>query len=181
MWHFAIEFCAIGRRVFAIINRLLVGCLMGRAIFIITPICIKMSAHQLSAELDVFFYESTIPKECGNQEEVWINWIRNEESIFVTLGCFSISLTYRCASCLAYACQKQVLYKQLGVTVNQLCHYVARWWCRLDTMLIGFFTRFFSPPKLSCSTDQTYKCLGSQLWVVLSSEESKKAITVSQP
>ena len=50
----------------------------------------------------------------------------NEESIFVTLGCFSISLTYRCASCLAYACQKQALYKQLGVTVNQLCL-----WCRL--------------------------------------------------
>ena len=50
-----------------------------------------------------------------------------------------------------------------------------------DTMLIGFFTRFLLPPKLSCSTDQTYKCLGSQLWVVLSSEESKKAITVSQP
>ena len=53
-----------------------------------------------------------------------------EESIFVTLGCFSISLTYRCAidtcSCLAYACQKQVLYKQLGHTVNQLCHYVAK-------------------------------------------------------
>ena len=31
-----------------------------------------------------------------------------------------------------------------------------------DTMLIGFFTRFFSPTKLSCRTDQTYKCLGSQ-------------------
>ena len=51
---------------------------------------------------------------------------KNEESIFVTLSCFSISLTYRCASCLAYACQKQALYKQLGVTVNQLCL-----WCRL--------------------------------------------------
>ena len=42
-----------------------------------------------------------------------------------------------------------------------------------DTMLIGFFTKFLSPPKLSCSTDQTYKYLGGQLWVVLSSEESK--------
>ena len=34
--------------------------------------------------------------------------IKNEESIFVTLGCF-----------------------RLGVTVNQLCHHVARWQCRL--------------------------------------------------
>ena len=50
-----------------------------------------------------------------------------------------------------------------------------------DTMLIGFSLDHSALPKLSCSMDRTYKCLGSQLWVFLSSEESKKAITVSQP
>ena len=50
-----------------------------------------------------------------------------------------------------------------------------------DTMLIGFSLDLSALPKLSCSTDRTYKCLGSQLWVFLSSEESKKVITVSQP
>ena len=44
-------------------------------------------------------------------------------------------------------------------------------------MLIGFLPDLSALPKLSCSTDRTYKCLSSQLWVVLSSEESKKAIT----
>ena len=46
-----------------------------------------------------------------------------------------------------------------------------------DTMLIVDLSAL---PKLSCSTDQTCKCLGSQLWAFLSSVESKKAITVSQ-
>ena len=50
-----------------------------------------------------------------------------------------------------------------------------------DTMLIGFSLDLSALPKLSCSTDKTYKCLGSKLWAFLSSEESKKAITVSQP
>ena len=50
-----------------------------------------------------------------------------------------------------------------------------------NTMLIGFSLDLSALPKLSYSTDRTYKCLGSQLWVFLSSEESKKAITVSQP
>ena len=50
-----------------------------------------------------------------------------------------------------------------------------------DTMLMGFSLDLSALPKLSCSTDRTYKCLGSQLWVFLSSEESTKAITVSQP
>ena len=48
---------------------------------------------------------------------------------------------------------------------------------------IGFFTRPLPGlriDKLSCSMDRTYKCLGSQLWVSLSSEETKKAM-VSQP
>ena len=44
-------------------------------------------------------------------------------------------------------------------------------------MLIGFSLDLSALPKLSCSTDQTYKCLGSQLWAFLSSEESKKAVT----
>ena len=30
---------------------------------------------------------------------------------------------------------------------------------RLDTMLIGFSLDLFALPKLSCNTDQTYKCL----------------------
>ena len=34
-----------------------------------------------------------------------------------------------------------------------------------DTMLIGFSLDHSAFPKLSCSTDRTYKCLGSQLWV----------------
>ena len=50
-----------------------------------------------------------------------------------------------------------------------------------DTTLIGFSLDLSALPKLSCSTDRTYKRLGSQLWAFLSSEESKKAITVSQP
>ena len=31
-----------------------------------------------------------------------------------------------------------------------------------DTMLIGFSLDLSALPKLSCSTDRTYKCLGSQ-------------------
>ena len=56
-----------------------------------------------------------------------------------------------------------------------------QWDISFDTMLIGFSLDLSALPKLSCSTDKTYKCLGSQLWAFLSSEESKKAITVSQP
>ena len=34
-------------------------------------------------------------------------------------------------------------------------------------MLIGFSLDLSALPKLSCSTDRTCKCLGSQLWVFL--------------
>ena len=76
-------------------------------------------------------------------------------------------------------------HKQLGVTVNSNNYYYASTLqdggVGFDTMLIGFSLDHSALPKLSCSTDRTYKSLGSQLWVFLSSEESKKAITVSQP
>ena len=73
-----------------------------------------------------------------------------------------------------------MLYKQLGVTVK-FDYALQDGGVGFDTMLIGFSLDLSALPKLSCSTDRTYKCLGSQLWVFLSSEESKKAITVSQP
>ena len=50
-----------------------------------------------------------------------------------------------------------------------------------DTMLIGFSLDLSALPKLSCSTDRTCKVSGQPTMGVLSSEESKKAITVSQP
>ena len=79
-----------------------------------------------------------------------------------------------------------MLYKQLGVTVNSIMP--ARTLqdggtVGFDTMLIGFLTRSLCTPKLSCSTDQTCKCLGSQLWVFLSSQEGyhgEPAITQEQ-
>ena len=76
-----------------------------------------------------------------------------------------------------------MLYKQLGVTVNAImpARELQDGGVGFDTMSIGFSLDFSALPKLSCSTDRTYKCLGSQLWVFLSSEKSKKAITVSQP
>ena len=46
-----------------------------------------------------------------------------------------------------------------------------------DKMLIGFSLDLRN--AVGCRL--AYRCLGSQLWVFLSSEESKKAITVSQP
>ena len=81
---------------------------------------------------------------------------------------------------LAAAENKQVLYKQLGVTVKfDYASTLQDGGVGFDTMLIGFSLDLSALPKQSCSTDRTYKCLGSQLWVFLSSEESKKAITVS--
>ena len=87
----------------------------------------------------------------------------------------------------------QVLYKQLGVTVNSIMPARTVYTLQdggvgfdrsaFDTMLIGFLTRSLCSPKLSCSTDQTYKCLGSQLWVFLSSQEGyhdEPAITQEQ-
>ena len=69
---------------------------------------------------------------------------------------------------------KQVLYKQLGVTVNTIMPSTLQdGGVGFDTMLIGFSLDLSALPKLSCSTDRTYKCLGSQLWVFLSSEESR--------
>ena len=75
-----------------------------------------------------------------------------------------------------------MLYKQLGVTREfNYASTLQDGGVDFDTMLIGFSLDLSALPKLSCSTDQTYKCLGSKLWAFLSSEESKKAITVSQP
>ena len=68
-----------------------------------------------------------------------------------------------------------MLYKQLDVTVNSST--LQDGGVGFNT-LIGFSLDLSALPKLSCSTDQTYKCLGSQLWAFLSSEESKKATTV---
>ena len=75
-----------------------------------------------------------------------------------------------------------MLYKQLGVTVTEFDYAstLQDGGVGFDTMLIGFSLDLSALPKLSCSTDKTYKSLGSQLWAFLSSEEPKKAITVSQ-
>ena len=74
--------------------------------------------------------------------------------------------------------QAKVLYKQLGVTVNSIMP--AR--CQdggvgFDTMLISFSLDLQSYPAIQIKPIS----VGSQLWVFLSLEESKKAITVSQP
>ena len=147
---------------------------------------------------DIFTWRSCSCLRCGVEVNTVPGDRMNEwmKSIFVTLGGFIAFHWY--ASCywgklISWCLKKRNifaepthcinLYKQLGVTVNSI-NYASTLQdggVGFDTMLIGFSLDLSALPKLSCSTDRTYKCLGSQLWVFLSSEESKKAITVSQP
>ena len=68
----------------------------------------------------------------------------NEESIFVTLGCFSTSLTYRCASC-CKCCINSWAWPWI-----QLCQHVARWRCRLWYNVDRLFARSLDLHSQSC-------------------------------
>ena len=79
--------------------------------------------------------------QAGN---IWTSRADNEESIFVTLGCFSTSLS---ASCLALHVSSKCCINSWAWPWIQLCQHVARWRCRLWYNVDRLFTRSLCTPK----------------------------------